>query len=97
MDTKAMVKALSARMGPPKARAAFGTWPAFAWVVRGLTEQGYGITEAVREVLENSGFPATKQNFGSLRAAFYKIKTADWPAELSNAAVKKANEETEFE
>jgi len=48
-------------------------------------------------VLESSGFPKSKQNFGSLRAAFYKCRDLEWPAELSNTAAQKAKDETEFE
>ena len=84
-------------MGPPKSRAAFGQWVPFAWVVRGLVEQGFGISDAVKEVLESSGFPNNKQNFGSLRASYYKCRDAEWPAELSNLAAKKAKDETTFE
>ena len=94
MDINAVVKNLSAKLGPPKSRAAFGTWPTYAWVVRGLVERGYGVTAAVKQVLESTGHGNNEQAFGSLRAAYYHIKTAEWPAEFSNAA---AGETAEFE
>lgn len=47
-------------------------------------EKGYGISDAVNHVLNESGMPNNRQAFGSLRAAFYKVKTQEWPAEFSN-------------
>ena len=82
MDLTATIKELSRTLGTPKPRHAFGTWPTYAWVVRGLVERGHGITDAVNHVLDNSGIPNTKQAFGSLRAAYYHIKTAEWPAQM---------------
>ena len=94
MNFQETLKELSKQLGPPRTRAAFGSWVPLAWVVRGLTEQGYGVTEAVKQVLEKSGFANNPQAFGSLRAALYKVKTKEWPAEFSNKAARKAKKET---
>lgn len=82
MNIKSLVKSISKKLGPPKSRAAHGQWTPYAWCVRGLTDRGYGVTQAVRHVLDNSGFANDVKAFGSLRAAFYKVKTLEWPAEL---------------
>ena len=89
MDISATIKELSDRLGPPRERAPFGQWTSYAWIVRGLVEKHHGVTDAVRHVLENSGFVNSKSAFGSLRAAFYKIRDAEWPAEISNKELKK--------
>lgn len=91
MNLQDTVQALAKSLGTPKPRAAFGTWPNYAWIVRGLVEKGYGISDAVNHVLNESGMPNTKQSFGSLRASYYQIKTREWPAEFS----KKQAEEVE--
>ena len=93
MDIRTIINDLSGKLGPPKNRAAFGQWIPASWVVRGLVERGHGITDAVREVLESTGMGNNKQAFGSLRAAFYRIRHAEWPPGLSNAAVKKTTRE----
>lgn len=96
MDISATIKQLSEKLGKPKPRAAFGTWNSYSWLVRGLVERGHGVTAAVRHVLENSGMPDTPQAFGSLRASYYKIRDKEWPAEISNAEMRKI-EPDEFE
>ena len=89
MNIQSTIKELSDRLGPPKPRAAFGSWTPLAWLVRGLVERGHGVTDAVRHVLENSGFANSKSAFGSLRASYYKIRDAEWPASISNKELKK--------
>lgn len=98
VNVQAAIKELSRTLGPPKPRAAFGTWTTYAWLVRGLVEKGHGVTSAVNHVLDNSGLEHNDTAFGSLRAAYYKLKDAEWPAELSNAAAKGTEpEDTTFE
>ena len=97
MNLQSTIKEISNRLGPPKPRAAHGQWLPYAWLVRGLVEKGYGITESVRQVLENSGVKHSKTAFGSLRAAFYKVRDEEWPAELSNEAAKQVDAEQGFE
>ena len=93
MNLQSTIKELSEKLGPPKPRAAHGQWLPYAWLVRGLVEKGYGITESVRNVLENSGVKHSKTAFGSLRAAFYKVRDEEYPASFSNEAVKETTEE----
>ncbi len=83
MDIKSVIAEISAQLGPPKPRAAFGTWTPLAWVVRGLVERGHGITEAVNHVLDNAGIVHNERSFGSLRASYYKIRGAEWPAQFA--------------
>lgn len=83
MDTRTLITEISKKLGPPKRRAAFGTWTPMAWVVRGLVEQGHGTTDAVNHVLDSSGLANNDKAFGSLRASYYKIRDKEWPAELS--------------
>lgn len=83
MNVQAAIKELQKTMPKSKPRAAFGTWPTYAWLVRGLVEKGHGISDAVNHVLTHSGVPNTKQSFGSLRAAFYKIRLDEWPAAMA--------------
>lgn len=95
LNINATINDIAKKLGVPKQRAAFGTWPSYAWVVRGLVEQGHSVTPAVRQVLESTGMGRMKQAAGSLRAAYYKIRDKEWPAELSNAATAKSDEEFE--
>jgi hypothetical protein len=83
MNVQAAIKELNKSLGPPKERAAFGTWPTYAWLVRGLVEKNHGVSDAVTHVLTQSGLPVTKRSFGSLRAAFYKIRLDEWPAAIA--------------
>ena len=75
------INALSKHLGPVKERATFGQWVPYAYVVRGLAEQGHSVTAAVKHVLESASMPRTPRTFGSLRAAYYKIKDKPWPEE----------------
>lgn len=84
MNLQTTLKELSARMGPPKERAAFGTWVPAAWLVRGLVEQGHGISDAVNQVIKSLGHANNKRAFGSLRAAYYKVRDQEWPAAFAN-------------
>lgn len=93
MDVRSALEELSAKLGPPKHRAAHGQWIPYAWLVRGLVERGHGVTDAVNHVLENSGIPPKehKQAFGSVRAAYYTIRDREWPADYSNKAAEEAS------
>lgn len=84
MNIQTAINELSKKLGPPKPRVAFGQWVPLAWLVRGLVEKGYGVTDAVRHVLDNSGMGGTRNAFGSLRAAYYKIKDKEWPASVTS-------------
>jgi len=81
MNIAAAVKELSKTLGTPKPRAAFGSLVPYAWLVRGLVEKGFGVSDSVHHVINNSGLKGSKQTFGSLRAAYYKVKTQEWPVE----------------
>jgi hypothetical protein len=95
MDIPTTLKELSDRLGPPRPRAAFGQWTPYAWLVRGLVEQGHGISDAVNHVLVSSGFAKNKQAFGSLRAAYYKVKDKEWPPGFAAKPGPAADEDTE--
>ena len=94
MDISAAVKELSKTLGTPRPRAAFGSLVPYAWLVRGLVEQNHGVSDSVHHVINNSGLVNNKQTFGSLRAAYYKIRDAEWPVEH---AAKGATDEEGFE
>lgn len=81
MNIESTIEELSKRLGPPRFRAAFGQWLPYAWLVRGLVERGHGVTDAVNTVLGGTGFAGARSSFGSLRAAYYKIRTRPWPAQ----------------
>jgi hypothetical protein len=82
MDIQKAITEITKQIGPPKTRAAHGQWTPMAWIVRGLVERNYGVTDAVKHVLENSGHANTEKAFDSLRAAYYSIRGRDWPAQV---------------
>lgn len=86
MDIDAAIREVKKDMGPPAFRAAYGQYVKFAWIVRGLVEQGYGVTESVRKVVEKAGLVPPDRVFRSLRASYYKIRDKEWPADLAAAA-----------
>lgn len=81
MNIAAAVKELSKTLGTPRPRAAFGSLIPYAWLVRGLVEKGFGVSDSVHHVINNSGLADSKQTFGSVRAAYYKIREVEWPVE----------------
>lgn len=81
VNIQAAVTELSRTLGPPKSRAPHGQWIPYAWLVRGLVERGHEVSAAVRHVLENSGVKHGDTAFESLRMAFYKVRTREWPAQ----------------
>lgn len=78
---QATIDALSKRLGPTKQRAEFGQWVPYAYLVRGLTEKGHGVTAAVKHVLESAGMQVNSRTIGSLRARYYAIRETPWPEE----------------
>lgn len=92
MNIQAALNELSKTLGTPKPRAAHGAWVNPAWLVRGLVEKGHGVSAAVNHVLDNSGFGNNEQAFGSLRAAYYKIREDEWPVKLATEEDKTQEE-----
>lgn len=84
---------MAASIGESKGRIPYGQWIPLAWLTRGLVEKGYGVTQAVAHVLENSGFNYSVGAYESVRSAYYKIKDHPWPA----AFVQAEPETTDFE
>ena len=81
MSIQSAIDELSKQLGTPRERAVFGQWVPYAYLVRGLTERGHGVTTSVKHVLISTGNPVDKRTFGSLRAAYYTIKDKPWPKE----------------
>lgn len=81
MSIQSAIDELSKKLGTPQERASFGQWVPYAYLVRGLTEKGHGVTAAVRHVLTSTGIEVNKRTFGSLRARYYEIKDKPWPKE----------------
>lgn len=81
MNYQKAIDEISASLGPPKPRAGFGQWMPLAWLVRGLVERGHNVTNAVNAVLDQTKLPVNISSFGSLRAAFYRVKDQPWPAQ----------------
>lgn len=80
MDILARIDQIKSRSPKPKGRAAHGKWVDPAWVVRGLVEKhGYGVTEAVRIVINEEGHAPADIAERSLRQAYYQIKKRPWP------------------
>ena len=84
-------------MGPPEFRAGYGQRVKYAWIVRGLVEQGYGVSESVRQVVEKAGLTPLDKAERSLRASYYKIRDREWPADRAEEAANDGvpQEETE--
>ena len=95
MDIDAQIKVIKEGMGPPEFRAAYGQHVRFAWVVRGLVEQGYGVTQSVKEVVAKAGLTPPKKVERSLRASYYKIRDKEWPAEMAQSVAADGVPETE--
>lgn len=81
MSIQSAIDELSQKLGTPQDRAVFGQWVPYAYLVRGLVEKGHGVTTAVKHILTSTGNEVNKRTFGSLRAAYYKIKDTPWPEE----------------
>ena len=94
MNIQSAIKELSKSLGTPRPRAAFGSLVPYAWLVRGLVEKGFGVSDSVHHVINNSGLTNNNQTFGSVRAAYYKIRESEWPVEH---AASETTEEEGFE
>lgn len=92
MNIRSTIKELTTLLGPPKERAEFGSLKPYAWLVRGLVEKGYGVTESVRVVLQQSDVGNSEKTFRSTRAAYYKIRDKTWPAESAQPEVEEGFE-----
>jgi hypothetical protein len=86
VNVDAAIREIKKDMGPPEFRAGYGQHVKYAWVVRGLVEQGYGVSESVRHVVEKAGLTPPAKVERSLRASYYKIRLKEWPAEHAEAA-----------
>lgn len=86
MDIDAAIREVQKDMGVPGYRAAYGQHVPFAWIVRGLVEQGYGVSESVRKVVEKAGLTPVDRSVRSLRATYYKVRTREWPANMAKIA-----------
>lgn len=95
VDIDAQIRVIKEGMGPPEFRAAYGQHVKFAWVVRGLVEQGYGVTQSVKHVVAKAGLTPPARVERSLRAGYYKIRDKEWPAELAIAVANDGVPETE--
>lgn len=78
-DILARIDEIKKKVPPPRYRAAYGRWVPPAWVVRGLVEnEGYGIMEAVRIVVNEEGHEPADLAQRSIRQAYYQIKGRPW-------------------
>jgi len=73
------IKEIRNGMGSPKFRAAHGQWVPYAWVVRGLVENGHGVLDSVRAVVDRAKLHPEDVATRSVRAAYYKIRKSPWP------------------
>jgi len=58
---------------PPRSRAGHGQWTDPARVVQGLVEQGWSVSDAVREVISAQKLHPPDQAFKGIRAAYYVV------------------------
>lgn len=58
---------------PPRSRAGHGQWTDPARVVIGLTEKGWSVSDAVREVISTHKLFPPDRAFKGIRAAYYVI------------------------
>lgn len=64
---------------PPTRRVAHGVWIEPAWVVRGLVENDWGVSDAVRQVVAEQKYHPADVAFKGIRAAYYVIRNHPWP------------------
>jgi len=95
VNVDAAIREIKKDMGPPEFRAGYGQHVKYAWVVRGLVEQGYGVSESVRHVVQKAGLTPPEKVERSLRASYYKIRDREWPAEYAEAAANDGVPQTE--
>lgn len=64
-----------AKSGPPRRRAAHGQWVVPAEAVYELVRNnGWNVSDAVREVVGNYTFPDDQKAFNGIRAAYYVLR-----------------------
>lgn len=100
MKLEAAIKEIGNRMGPPKPRAAYGQWVPYAWIVRGLVEAGHGVMDAVRSTVDSAKLHPPEVALKSVRAAYYKIRHEEWPADMATRVTgdtEQPEETEEFE
>jgi hypothetical protein len=86
VDIDAAIKEVMTGMGPPGHRASYGQHVPLAWIIRGLVERGHLVSESVRTVVAKAGLDHDPKAVGSVRAAYYRIRDKEWPAERATAA-----------
>lgn len=64
---------------PPPGYVTYGQWISPAWVVRGLVEQQWGVTEAVRQVVATMKLQPERKALNGVKAAYYIIRNKPWP------------------
>lgn len=68
---------------PPRTRAPKGSWIAAAWAVRILVErEKWNVSDAVRQVIDSQKLGPEDQAFIGIRAAYYDVRTREWPEHL---------------
>lgn len=65
---------LKKRPVPPTRRASHGQWVEAGWVVRGLVEKGWSVSDAVREVVSTLKLTPPDKAFRGIRACYYTIR-----------------------
>lgn len=72
-------------MGEPKFRAGYGQWVPYAWIVRGLVENGHQVVPAVRTVVARAKLQPPERAARSIRAAYYNLRNDPWPPDIAEA------------
>jgi hypothetical protein len=63
---------------PPRPRATHGLWVWPGWAVRGLVEQGWGVSHAVRAAIKAFNLHPEGKAYKGVRAAYYVIRHRPW-------------------
>lgn len=66
---------------PPRRRAAMGQWVKPAWAARKLAEDGWTVSDAVREVVSALKLHPPDKAFRGVRSAYYEVIKQDWKDE----------------
>lgn len=81
MNFQARIDELKKQAPPKKWRAEPGQWIPYAWQVRALREDGYGVIDAVRTVVDAEKLEPRETAIVSIRQAYYNLKNKPWPEE----------------
>lgn len=74
MDADDIVREIQRKNpGPPRYRAAKGQWVKPAHAVRKLVKKGWGVSDAVREVVGALKLHPPESAFKGVRAAYYEV------------------------